>query len=150
MQVTETPKWATTILNHIALKKGLYRKRPKLTFKHTRHSAFYGRYWGGYCNEIVIYCPHKYKKSDNFTLFDGEAILLHEIAHWLDRPKARVSFYGQGHRRDVHGKKFYRIVFRLFKQYNLPFKHAQGEFDYKPKGSRKAFSQIYKCTWLKV
>ena len=149
MQLTETPKWAHTILNSIALKKGLYRKRPKLTFKVSRHSCFYGKYKGGYRNEILIYCPHKYKKTDSFTLFDGEAILLHEIAHWLNRPKARVYFYGEKRgKRNVHGKRFYRIVFRLLKQYGLPYEHAKREFEYKPKGSRKAFSQVYKCTLL--
>lgn len=145
MQTTETPKWAHTILDSIALKKGLYRKRPKLTFKVSRHSCFYGKYRGYYHNEIIIYCPHKYKKTDSFTLYDGEAILLHEIAHWLNRSK---GIYFSNQRRQVHGKKFYRILFRLFKQYDIPYEYAEREFRYKPKGARKGFSQIYKCTLL--
>ena len=136
----ETPKWATTILVHQALKHGKYRKRPTMIFKKGRH--WHGHYNPAY-NEIVIFTPHRTKKTDTFTL-SGEQLVLHEIAHWLVRPKLR----GYSNKRYWHDKRFYRKVFRLCKEYNLSYADYKSEFWYKPRASKKAFSQIYKCSWL--
>ena len=76
-------------------------------------------------------------------------MVLHEIAHWLVRPKVRAYFYGgRRPKRFCHDKRFYRKLFRLFKFYNIPYCDFKYEFGYKPRASHKAFTQIYKCTWL--
>ena len=150
MQICETPKWASDILKTQALKHGMYRKMPPLTFKVSK------RGWHGHfqpatsykCEEIVIYPPSKTKKTDTFTL-EGEHILLHEIAHWLVRPKKKVYFYGEKRPKTYwHDKRFYRKVFRLCKEYDISYSNYKSEFWYKPRAANKAFSQIYKVTWL--
>lgn len=151
-----TPQWATKILEHQALKHGKYRKMPLLTFKLGRRGS---RYWHGHyqppygCtpDEIVIFAPNKTKATDTFTFYKGEAILLHEIAHWLVPSKKHYKIYGGNKyvsRREFHSRAFYRKVFRLCKEYNLPYYAYKSEFSYMPRNSKKAFAQIYKCSWL--
>lgn len=127
----EVPKWATDLLRDVALQHGKYRKRPTLIFKKSNY--WHGNWrWNGWTGEerITIYAPYHSKKTDTFVFDTGKKMLLHEIAHWLTPG-------------ENHNKKFYRKLFRLCQKYEIDKKVMRQEFNYRPKGAKKAYKQIY-------
>jgi hypothetical protein len=121
--IKEGEQWFYDLLAEVTKAHGKFRNRPQLIFR-TTHYCDHGCYKYGWYQKARIILTLRSKEQNDSNKY----MLLHEIAHYLT--------HGHG-----HDKKFYKMCFSLYKQYNIPQNLVEHEFHYK-KNSKSVYQKM--------
>lgn len=111
------PIWATELLLKVCEDEGRS-KKPKINWGYSTSSWRMGSSgnYSRYTNTIRVVT----KKSIPYSV-EQKQVFLHEICHWLTKPRRvkRVYFYGERRqKRAAHGKRFYSKLHELLVRYD--------------------------------
>lgn len=109
------PNWATELLQQVCKDESRsFKKSPKFNWGYSRVSKFSSGHYNPRSNVIRV--------VQGTSGEDHKQVLLHEICHWLTRPRGstkRVFFYGERRKKkNWHGKKFYVKLNQLLTRYD--------------------------------
>jgi hypothetical protein len=122
--------WAVELLSQVCKDEGRS-KKPKVHWINSGH-----QFSGGNYNPRKNLIRIRMGQMGN----DHKQVFLHEIAHWLTRPRGsmrKVFFWGEKiKRKNWHGKRFYKKLNELLIRYDcFTDEYKARELDYKPRAA---------------
>lgn len=114
------PIWATELLQQVCIDEGRS-KKPKIKWRNYKTRPSTGGLYNPKKNRITIIAGTKGN--------DHKQVFLHEVCHWLTRPRGWRIVYN---RRNWHGKRFYKKLHDLLIRYDcLTTEYQEREANYK-------------------